>query len=47
MTDLLSISLVSRRPAQVLGSFLDLQLLADLSADPLALLVQKLLDIGV
>ena len=44
---LLCVSLVGRGPAQVLGALLDLQLLADLPADPLALLVQELLDAGV
>lgn len=44
---LLSVPLVSRRPAQVLSSFLDLQLLSDLSANSFSLLVQKLLHTGI
>lgn len=43
VADLLSISLICSCPAQVLSSLLDLQLLADLSANPFTLLVQKLL----
>lgn len=45
--DLLSVSLIGRRSAQVLGALFDFQLLADLPADLFALLIQKLLHAWV
>ena len=44
---LLCVLLVRGGPPQVLRPHLDLQLLADLAADPLPLLVQTLLDAGL
>lgn len=44
---LLGVPLVGGGPAQVLRALLDLQLLADLPADPLAVLIQALLHAGV
>lgn len=44
---LLGIPLVGSGPAQILCTLLDLQLLADLSADLLAVLIQPLLHTGV
>lgn len=44
---LLALPLVRDGPAQILRALLDLQLLADLPADPLAVLVQPLLHAGV
>lgn len=44
---LLGIPLVSGSPAQILSALLDLQLLADLPADPLSVLVQALLHTWV
>lgn len=46
-SDLLSIPLVGGGSTQVLGALFDFQLLADLSADLFALLIQKLLHTGV
>lgn len=46
-SDLLSVSLIGRCSPQVLSALFDFQFLADLSADPFALLVQKLLHAGV
>lgn len=44
---LLAFPLVRDGPAQILRALLDLQLLADLPADPLAVLVEALLHAGV
>lgn len=46
-SDLLSISLICCGSTQVLGALFDFQLLADLPADLLALLIQELLHAGV